>query len=67
MWPVVGDIVHAELRARVMAPFLDVDDLIRPTHLGENGPLLGAAELALTRVLDEPTLVPARAAVRRSA
>jgi hypothetical protein len=29
--------------------------------------LLGAAELALTRVLDEPTLVPARSAERRSA
>jgi predicted NBD/HSP70 family sugar kinase len=67
MWPVVEDIVHAELRARVMAPVLDVDDLIRPTQLGEDGPLLGAAELALTRVLDEPTLVPSRTAERRSA
>jgi predicted NBD/HSP70 family sugar kinase len=67
MWPVVEEIVHAELRARVMAPFLDVDDLIRPTQLGEDGPLLGAAELALTRVLDEPTLVPPRVAERRSA
>ena len=67
MWPVVEDIVHAELRARVMAPALDVDELIRPTQLGADGPLLGAAELALTRVLDEPTLVPARGAERRSA
>jgi predicted NBD/HSP70 family sugar kinase len=67
MWPLVEDIVHAELRARVMAPVLGVDDLIRPTQLGEDGPLLGAAELALTRVLDEPTLVPHRTAERRSA
>ncbi|MFZ0128727.1 MAG: ROK family transcriptional regulator [Candidatus Dormiibacterota bacterium] len=67
MWPLVEDIVHAELRARVMAPVLGVDDLIRPTQLGEDGPLLGAAELALTRVLDEPTLVPPRTAERRSA
>jgi predicted NBD/HSP70 family sugar kinase len=67
MWPVVEQIVQAELRARVMAPALDVDELIRPTQLGADGPLLGAAELALTRVLDEPTLVPARGAERRSA
>jgi predicted NBD/HSP70 family sugar kinase len=67
MWPVVEHIVQAELRARVMAPALDVDALIRPTQLGADGPLLGAAELALTRVLDEPTLVPARSAERRSA
>jgi predicted NBD/HSP70 family sugar kinase len=67
MWPVVEQIVQAEVRARVMAPALDVDELIRPTQLGADGPLLGAAELALTRVLDEPTLVPARDAERRSA
>ena len=67
MWPVVEQIVQAELRARVMAPALNVDELIRPTQLGADGPLLGAAELALTRVLDEPTLVPARSAERRSA
>ena len=67
MWPVVEQIVQAELRARVMAPALDVEELIRPTQLGADGPLLGAAELALTRVLDEPTLVPARGAERRSA
>jgi predicted NBD/HSP70 family sugar kinase len=67
MWPVVEQIVQAELRARVMAPALDVDELIRPTQLGADGPLLGAAELALARVLDEPTLVPARGAERRSA
>jgi predicted NBD/HSP70 family sugar kinase len=67
MWPVVEHIVQAELRARVMAPALDVDELIRPTQLGADGPLLGAAELALARVLDEPTLVPARGAERRSA
>jgi predicted NBD/HSP70 family sugar kinase len=67
IWPVVEEIVEAELRARVMAPALDIDDLIRPTQLGADGPLLGAAELALTRVLDEPTLVPARYAERRSA
>jgi predicted NBD/HSP70 family sugar kinase len=67
MWPVVEHIVQAELRARVMAPALDVEELIRPTQLGADGPLLGAAELALARVLDEPTLVPARGAERRSA
>jgi predicted NBD/HSP70 family sugar kinase len=67
MWPVVEQIVHAELRARVMAPELDPDELIRPTQLGADGPLLGAAELALTRVLDEPTMVPARPAELRSA
>jgi predicted NBD/HSP70 family sugar kinase len=67
MWPVVEQIVQEELRARVMAPALEVEELIRPTQLGADGPLLGAAELALTRVLDEPTLVPTRAAERRSA
>jgi hypothetical protein len=50
-----------------MAPAIDVEELIRPTQLGADGPLLGAAELALTRVLDEPTLVPARTHERRSA
>jgi hypothetical protein len=44
-----------------------VNDLIRPTQLGADGPLLGAAELALTRLLDEPTLVPAQYTERRSA
>ncbi len=67
MWPVVEQIVHAELRARVMAPGLDLDELIRPTQLGADGPLLGAAELALTRVLDEPTLVPAAYLTERRA
>ena len=56
MWPLVEQIVQAELQARVMAPALEVDRAIRPTQLGADGPLLGAAELALTRVLDEPTL-----------
>jgi predicted NBD/HSP70 family sugar kinase len=67
MWPVVEQIVHAEMRARVMAPALDLDELIRPSQLGADGHLLGAAELAMTRVLDDPTLVPARGAERRSA
>ncbi len=49
-----------------MAPAIDVDELIRPTLLGADGPLLGAAELALTRVLDEPTLVPAYVTERRA-
>lgn len=66
MWPLVEQIVQTELRGRVMAPALEVVD-IRAAHLGADGPLLGAAELALARVLDEPTLVPARAAERRSA
>jgi predicted NBD/HSP70 family sugar kinase len=66
MWPLVEQIVQAELRGRVMAPALDVVD-IRAAHLGADGPLLGAAELALARVLDEPTLVPPRTAERRSA
>ena len=67
MWPMVERTVDAELRARVMAPSRELDELIRPTQLGADGPLLGAAELALTRVLDEPTLVPPRPAERRSA
>ena len=67
MWPTVEQTVDAELRARVMAPSQELDELIRPTQLGADGPLLGAAELALTRVLDEPTLVPARSAERQSA
>jgi predicted NBD/HSP70 family sugar kinase len=66
MWPLVEQIVQAELRGRVMAPALEVVD-IRAAHLGADGPLLGAAELALARVLDEPTLVPSRSAERRSA
>ncbi len=67
MWPMVERTVDTELRARVMAPSKELDELIRPTQLGADGPLLGAAELALNRVLDEPTLVPARSAERRSA
>jgi predicted NBD/HSP70 family sugar kinase len=67
MWPMVEETVDAELRERVMAPSQELDELIRPTQLGADGPLLGAAELALTRVLDEPTLVPPRFAERRSA
>jgi predicted NBD/HSP70 family sugar kinase len=66
MWPVVERIVQAELQVRVLAAALSVVD-IRPAQLGADGPLLGAAELALTRVLDDPTLVPPRAAERRSA
>jgi predicted NBD/HSP70 family sugar kinase len=66
MWPLVEQIVQTELRGRVMAPALEVVD-IRAAHLGADGPLLGAAELALARVLDEPTLVPARTLERRSA
>jgi predicted NBD/HSP70 family sugar kinase len=67
MWPMVEQTVDDELRARVMAPSHELDELIRPTQLGADGPLLGAAELALTRVLDEPTLVPPRSAERQSA
>jgi predicted NBD/HSP70 family sugar kinase len=67
MWPIVEQSVNKELRVRVMAPSLELDKLIRPTQLGADGPLLGAAELALTRVLDEPTLVPACTPERRSA
>jgi predicted NBD/HSP70 family sugar kinase len=61
MWPLVERIVQAELRVRVMAPALEVVE-IKPAQLGAEATLLGAAELALTRVLDEPTLVPVRAA-----
>jgi predicted NBD/HSP70 family sugar kinase len=66
MWPFVEEIVQTEVRSRAMAPAPEIVE-IRPAHLGADGPLLGAAELALARVLDEPTLVPARAAERRSA
>jgi len=34
--------VDTELRARVMAPSKELDELIRPTQLGADGPLLGA-------------------------
>jgi predicted NBD/HSP70 family sugar kinase len=64
MWPLVEQIVQAELRMRVMAPALDVVK-IKPAQLGAEASLLGAAELVLTRVLDEPTLVPSCAAARR--
>jgi hypothetical protein len=67
MWPVVEDGVDKDLRVRMMVPSCEVDGLIVPTQLGADGPLLGAAELALNRVLDEPTLVPARTSERRSA
>jgi predicted NBD/HSP70 family sugar kinase len=66
MWPLVEQIVQTELRRRVMAPALEVVD-IRAAHLGADGPLLGAAELALARVLDEPTLVPQHSVERRTA
>jgi predicted NBD/HSP70 family sugar kinase len=66
MWPLVEHIVDAELRVRVMAPALEVIE-IRAARLGADAPLLGAAELALAGVLDEPTLVPTRAAELTSA
>ena len=50
-----------------MVPSLEVDGLIVPTQLGADGPLLGAAELALSRFLDEPTVDQARASERQSA
>ena len=59
MWPLVEEIVHKELRVRVMAPALEVVQ-IRPARLGAQATLLGAAELALTAVLEDPTLVPVR-------
>jgi predicted NBD/HSP70 family sugar kinase len=65
MWPLVEQIVQAELRVRVVAPALEVVE-IRPAQLGAEAVLLGAAELALTRVLDDPTMVPSRAAEIRA-
>jgi predicted NBD/HSP70 family sugar kinase len=67
MWPLVEQSVELDLRVRVMVPSLEVARLIVPTMLGADGPLLGAAELALNRALDEPTLVPVCAPERRSA
>ncbi len=61
MWPLVEETVRAELQVRVMAPALEVVQ-IRSARLGAEAPLLGAAELALARVLDDPTLVPVRVA-----
>jgi predicted NBD/HSP70 family sugar kinase len=58
MWPLVEHIVQAELRVRVMAPALETVE-IRPAQLGAEATLQGAAELALTRLLDDPTLAPA--------
>jgi hypothetical protein len=49
-----------------MAPALEALE-IKPAQLGTEATLLGAAELALTQLLDEPTLVPPRAADTRSA
>lgn len=66
MWPLVEETVRAELQVRVMAPALEVVQ-IRSARLGAEAPLLGAAELALARVLDDPTLVPARVAETTSA
>jgi predicted NBD/HSP70 family sugar kinase len=66
LWPFVEEDVQLELRRRVLAPTLEVVD-VRLAQLGADGPLMGAAELALARVLDEPTLVPPRTAERRSA
>lgn len=66
MWPLVEEIVQAELRVRVMTPALEVVE-IRPAQLGAEATLMGAAELALARVLEEPTLVPGRVVERRSA
>jgi predicted NBD/HSP70 family sugar kinase len=66
MWPLVEEIVQAELRVRVMTPALEVVE-IRPAQLGTEATLMGAAELALARVLEEPTLVPGRVVERRSA
>jgi predicted NBD/HSP70 family sugar kinase/biotin operon repressor len=66
MWPLVERVVDEELFVRVMAPSLEAVEIL-PAQLAADAPLLGAAELALTRVLDEPTLVPILAAERRTA
>lgn len=66
MWPLVEEIVQVELRARVMKPAYEAVE-IRAAQLGAEAPLLGAAELALRAVLDEPTLVPLRGPELRSA
>ncbi len=66
MWPLVERVVDEELLVRVMAPSLDAVEIL-PAQLAADAPLLGAAELALTRVLNEPTLVPILAAERRTA
>ncbi len=66
MWPLVERVVAEELVVRVMAPSLEAVEIL-PAQLAGDAPLLGAAELALTRVLDEPTLVPILAAERRTA
>jgi predicted NBD/HSP70 family sugar kinase len=66
MWPQVEESVLAELHLRTMAPALEGVE-IRASQLGADAALLGAGELALTRVLDDPTLVAVRALERRSA
>jgi predicted NBD/HSP70 family sugar kinase len=66
MWPLVEQIVQAELLARAMKPAFEAVE-IRAAQLGAEAQLLGAAELALQRVLDEPTMVPLRGPELRSA
>lgn len=57
LYPYVREIVARELDRRVMAaPRADVE--IVAAELGAEGPLLGAAELAWSPILDEPTTVP---------
>lgn len=57
MWPLVRRIVDAEMLVRAMEPAREAVE-ITPAQLGADAPLLGAAELALARVLDDPGLVP---------
>jgi predicted NBD/HSP70 family sugar kinase len=66
LYPLVAEIIDAEMRLRVTAPAREVLD-IRPAELGPEAALLGAAELALAPVLDDPTLVPVQLTQRRSA
>ena len=64
LYPLVEEVVAYEMKIRTMAPAREVVD-IRPAKLGPEAALLGAAELALAQVLDDPTVVPIRP--RRSA
>ena len=58
MWPLVEHIVQTELRVRVMAPASRRWRSGRHNS-GRKPTLQGAAELALTRILDDPTLAAA--------
>jgi predicted NBD/HSP70 family sugar kinase len=63
LYPLLRDAMEVGVRTRVLAAPGSMVEIV-PTALGIDAPLLGAAELALSAVIDNPSLVAARQRTR---